>query len=795
MKNIEVERIVSLSKIRPETWNADLALSIHLKYNNLRIVEDSKINDILTIYLRYFSGQEEAGRSNLYIIDTDFSTMDKKLKPVLPSIKKWYPQFMKFKTLECGSFAGICEGSAVKSEEYYPDILKLLVKEMDVIASEKDVDIQVVRDIPLHHYPFYKEILIPAGYYPVPGFPDTEIEIRWGNADQYLSDVKKRIRIPLKRYVKNLKEKFGIDYEFISGYEDIVPVMTALWQNVHQKAPDYQREVLNGRYFSASAKYLKGVSEVLVFKKDNRIISFMLSLFDDTTCYGLNFGTDYSVPHYREMNLYRAGLLVRIQRAIDLKKNYFNLGITNYSLKMDMGARVIPLVYFIKHAKNKRYSGALAKLLYNDISHPDTQLHKPFKNYDANTFDYPRYLLKIKSDQYMLPREDIFSKVSRYQRTNYVRLADIYNFYPVFKSAQESSMKMDNIDRVVLLGTNSYLGAATYPEVKEAAIKAIEKYGTGCSGSPLLNGTLDIHLELEEVLARFYNREAVILCSTGYQTNLAGISALACPGDVLVFDQRNHRSLFDAAKLSGADYTVYRHNDMKHLEFVLSRLKEKSKMIVTDSVFSMEGVLADLVKIIELAEKYHARTFIDEAHGVGVFGAKGRGVCEMMGVEDKVDLIMGTFSKSFASIGGFIAGKREVIDFIKHTSSPHIFSASLPPASIASVLAVLKIIEERPELRGEVLKKARYMADALHSMGYNAVYKGTQIVPVIFGNETLAMAAYKRFMENGVYVNPVLPPAVPEKNSGFRTSYIATHKQEDLDYALSIFEKHKNDFF
>jgi 8-amino-7-oxononanoate synthase len=536
------------------------------------------------------------------------------------------------------------------------------------------------------------------------------------------------------------------------------------------------------------------MSEVLVFKKDNRIIGFMLSLFDKDTYYGWNFGVDYSIPHYGKINLYRVGLLLRIQRAIDLDVKHFNLGITNYSLKMDMGARVIPLVYFIKHAKNSNYSGTLAKLLYTNIHHPDTGLHKPFKDYDANSFDYPRYILKINSDHTTLPDNDIFLKVSKHQRTNFIRLANLYNFYPEFKSAQESSIKMDNNERVVLLGTNSYLGAATFPEVKAAAIAAVLKYGTGCSGSPLLNGTLDLHLELENELGKFYNGKSVILCSTGYQTNLAGISALAKSGDVLIYDERNHRSLVDAAKLSGAQLYVYRHNDMKHLESILSKCKQKRKMIVTDSVFSMEGIIADLVKITELAEKYEARTYIDEAHGVGIFGAHGRGVCEMLGVEEKVDLIMGTFSKSFASIGGFITGKEEIIDFIKHTGSPHIFSASLPPASIASVLAVLEIIIAKPELRAEPLKKAKYMADALDAMGYNASYKGTQIVPVIFGNETLAMAAYKRFMENGVYVNPVLPPAVPEESAGFRTSYIATHKKEDLDYALSIFEKLKNDF-
>jgi 8-amino-7-oxononanoate synthase len=205
-------------------------------------------------------------------------------------------------------------------------------------------------------------------------------------------------------------------------------------------------------------------------------------------------------------------------------------------------------------------------------------------------------------------------------------------------------------------------------------------------------------------------------------------------------------------------------------------------------------VMADLVSVCTLAKRFNARVFIDESHAVGVFGENGRGVCELLGVEDDVDIIMGTFSKSFASIGGFITAKADIVDFIKHTASPHIFSASLPPASVATVLAVLDVIEGNPALRGEILAKAEYMARSLREIGYDARFSGTQIVPVVFGNEVLSMAAYKKFMEDGVYVNPILPPAVPESASGFRTSYIATHEWDDLERALGIFKKHRPDF-
>ncbi len=793
MNAISIERINSLGRINRDTWNNDFALTVHLRYDNLKVVEESGINDIRNIYLRYFNGRE-IGRSNLYLVNTDFSTMDSNLKNVIGPIKKWYPDFMKMKTLECGSFTGISEGTVVNTEECYPDVIRLLAKEMDAIAKEEDADIELVRDIPLSRYELYKEILSEYGFYPTPGFPDTEIGIAWDSIDHYFEDLNKNARIKTKKIMRNLEEKFGIEYEMTQDYGNMVTQMVELWKNVNKSAQDYQRERLDENYFIKSYQYLKNSSEVLLLKKDGRIVAFFFSLFDDENYYVENFGVDYGIPEYRNMNLYRAGLLLSIERAITLRKKHFYLGITNYSPKMLMGANVIPLVYFIKSSKEKGYSKALAKLMYDDLRQPDTKQHKPFKNMETNTVDYPMYLLNVKTDQYELKNDDIFLKASKYHRINTLKLAKVYNLYPVFKTAQESSIKMKDLDRVVLLGTNSYLGAATFPEVKEAAKLAIDKYGTGCSGSPLLNGTLDLHKELEEELAKFMNREAVMLCSTGYQTNLAGVSALSETGDVLILDERSHRSLFDAAKLSGANYFIFKHNDVGHLEFLLSKLKDKKKLIVSDSVFSMEGVIADLVEICRLARKYNARTFIDEAHAVGVFGENGRGVCESLGLGEEVDLVMGTFSKSFASIGGFIAGKRDVIDFIKHTASPHVFSASLPPSAVATVLAVLKIIKERPELRRGILEKAKYMADSLKEMGYNTSFKGTQIVPIVFGNETLVMAAYKRFMEKGVYVNPVLQPAVPEKDSGFRTSYIATHKKEDLEYALSVFKDHKDDF-
>lgn len=368
-----------------------------------------------------------------------------------------------------------------------------------------------------------------------------------------------------------------------------------------------------------------------------------------------------------------------------------------------------------------------------------------------------------------------------------LKLGGVYGFYPRFTGPQRSTVKAAELGEIVLLGTNSYLGLATHPEVVEASAEATRRYGTGCSGSPLLNGTLDLHVSLEQELACFLGKPAAVLCSTGYQSNLAAISALCESGDMIIQDALNHRSLFDAARLSGADFTLYRHNDMDHLARVLRRTEGRRRIIVVDAVFSMEGTVADLATIAELADRHGCRVYVDESHALGVLGPDGRGASAALGVLARMDVVMGTFSKSFASVGGFIAGDRPVVDYIRHNGSGHVFSASLPPAAAAATHAALRVSRREPDRRARVLAAAEYMATGLARQGYQAEYHGTAIVPVILGNPTVAHAGYLRLMRSGVYVNPVAPPAVPEERSGFRTSYLADHRQSDLDRALHVF--------
>ncbi len=395
---------------------------------------------------------------------------------------------------------------------------------------------------------------------------------------------------------------------------------------------------------------------------------------------------------------------------------------------------------------------------------------------------------------------DIFEKAASFTRAREVREKGIYPYFIPVSSAEDAEAEILG-KKVVMLGSNNYLGLTTHPKVKEAAKKAIDEYGTGSSGSRFLNGTLDIHLKLEKKLAQFVGKEDALVFSTGYQTNLGTISALLKRGDFVIMDKLNHASLFDGAYLaigldtlgirsSGIRVIRYKHNDMADLKRVLEELPEDAgKLIVTDGVFSMDGDIAKLPDIVELARKYGARVMVDDAHAVGVLGEKGSGTPEYFGLTEEVDLIMGTFSKSFASIGGFIAGDAYVIDYIRHFARPLIFSASMPPAAVAAVDAALEICINEPERRRKLWDNTRKMIDGFRSLGFNIGPTETPIIPVIVGNDELTFVFWRRLLEEGVFTNPVVSPAVPPNQARLRTSYMATHTEEMLDRALVAFEK------
>ena len=344
--------------------------------------------------------------------------------------------------------------------------------------------------------------------------------------------------------------------------------------------------------------------------------------------------------------------------------------------------------------------------------------------------------------------------------------------------------------KMLMIGSNNYLGLVSDPRVKEAAFQATLKYGAGCTGSRFLNGTLDIHEELEYKLARFLNKEKVQVFSTGFQTNLGTISCLVGKNDLIFADRSDHASIVDGCRLSFGKTIKFKHNDMEDLARLLeANNHDCGKLIIVDGVFSMEGDIANIPEIVRLARKNGARILVDDAHSVGVLGKNGRGTTEHFGLEDETDMVLGTFSKSFASIGGFIASTTEVIDYIRHFSRPLIFSASIPPASVAVCLTALEIIQKEPERRERLWEIMHRVHKEFNGMGFNIGSTQTPIVPISIGEEMETFQFWKALSEEGLFTNPIIPPAVPPGQGLIRTSYTATHTDEQIDRVLETFHK------
>ena len=384
---------------------------------------------------------------------------------------------------------------------------------------------------------------------------------------------------------------------------------------------------------------------------------------------------------------------------------------------------------------------------------------------------------------------DLFDKCRAFTRADELQAADLYAYFTPIEEAEGNSIKVKGRP-MIMVGSNNDLGLAHHPKAKAAAQEAVDRYGVGTCGSRFLTGTLDLHEQLEERLAKFMKRESALTFSTGFQTNLGIISTVAAKGDHIIVDRMVHASIIDACRLSFATVHKYAHNNMKDLERILASLApDVGKLIVVDGVFSMEGDIADLPGIVPLARKYGARILVDDAHGIGVLGANGRGTAEHFGLENEVDLIMGTFSKTFASIGGVVVGEQKVISFIKHHARSFMFSAAATPASVASVLAILEMLETQPELRTRLWVVTERMRAGYRAMGYDTGPSRTPIIPLVVHDDEKCFMLWRLLREEGIFTTPVVYPAVPPGHALVRTSYGAGHTDEELDAILKAFEK------
>lgn len=780
-EEIQIVRYVSIEDIPVAIWNRLAPTgAVGLEAGHLQAVEASRINDLHPFYFVGLREGRPVGIAYCFAIDMDLTKLTNQDSPdALATVKAWRPGFMNLRLLEVGHLASL--GTTVHAApELREAFLRALAPELDRLARMENADLGLIRDIPANQYPEFR-VLEEEGYRPALGFPIARLDLGWTSFDGYLAALKHKKRQKVHRHQAAFDAP-EISVEVIDDYAPHAEHLADLWRQVARRHGEYEHEWLTPAYFTAMAKYLPGRSHVVAIKRDDAIVAFGLGLIGDDEYFGVAEGMDYTVRD--AYALYPNLFLEVIRVACELGRKTLNLGITTYDFKASLGAELESVVYLVKAFKQPEYSAAYAELFRTGIRQPANH-HRAFAAQVPTRVEPDEVVRNLHTTGD--PR-DLFMTQVRYVRADVSRVAGLYPFSPVLESAQEPVVKHEGRD-VIMLGTNSYLGLATDPRVKEAARAALDRYGSGCSGSPMLNGTLDLHVELARRLARFTGKDDALVCSTGYQTNVGVVQALVREGDVVLMDERCHASLIDGARLARATLARFRHADTTALEEKLRRYAPRRTLVVTDSLFSMEGTVVDLPQIIQLVRTHHARLLLDESHAIGVMGPGGRGVAEHFGLLDQVDLVMGTLSKSLASIGGFVAGDRKIIDTLRHTTRSHLFSASLPPASVAAALCAIDIIGGEPERRQRLLANARFLSDGLRRLGYQVDDHGNAILPVFCGNELLALAAFHRLLADGVFVNPVTHPAVPRRQEVLRISLMATHDEAMLRRALRAFDR------
>jgi 8-amino-7-oxononanoate synthase len=780
----------TIDQVPASAWNRLIkGDNVFLHTEHLKAVERSKINGIKPFYLSITNGRLN-GIAYFFSMQMDFSKLNKRISPKVGKIlKHWFPNFMNMNMLECGLISGLGETISVE-DGGLSTCLPTIVHEMEAKAAEMRSDIILIRDIPYEKLNAYKNVLIEKQFVPVLGFPTTRLELNWDSLDAYFHALKSHSQNDLHQHLPRLDAP-EISVETIGNFKAYADHLERLWENVHNRSTEYEHEKLTAKYFYEISNCFSDRSFIVAIKRNGEIIAYSLCLEGSDTLYALYTGLDFE--YNNQYHLYFNTYFLDMQEAIRRKKKFIDFGITSYDFKLLIGCELKPLVYFIKHVHNQELTKALVKMWKDSVEQPEN-IHHPFQNQDISERIQLSSLQKELDESLVENRYDIFNQASSYTRTDIGRLSGLYAFFPAFESVQEPRVQYHG-KSVIMLGSNSYMGLASHPEIVEAAREIMDIYGTGCSGSPFLNGTLDIHMKLARSLAEFMRKEDALLFSTGYQTNLGVIGALGGRHSVLIMDSLNHASLVDAARFSLAEVERYRHNDMNDLERLLKKYERKEKLVISDSVFSMEGTMANIPEIVRLCRQYGARLMLDEAHGIGVLGPGGRGAAEYFGMLDQVDIVMGTFSKSFAAVGGFVAGNAKVIEYLRLNSRSHMFSASLPPVIVAIVQKALEIIIREPERRRNLLKNAEYLALKLSELGYQALFRGTAIVPVHVGDETLTLGLFNKLFREGVYVHPVLTPAVPKGQECLRTSTMATHTEEQLNEAAEIFKKVRTPYF
>ncbi len=776
---VRSEYFNSITDVDTNTWNSVTPRATGLHHNVLETFELSGVNGLICHYLLFKQENKTIGKANLYEVSMDFTSLDKNLAPATRKlIKIWHPDYLNLSMAECGLFAMNGDGIAVTDTSLLPSVIRSIDQHLNQIATEKNLDLLVFRDIPLEHYETYEQLLVPLGYAPVAGFTNAVIDIEWDSIENYLDSLNSKDRYKLKTALK-IEENFDIRVEIRSDYKNLAKELAQLWANVNASSDDYNREQLDEAFFYEAGLRLENNSEVILFFHQEKLVAFMWSLIGTEDYHMADWGVDYDFPSYREANFYRAASIISLKRAIELGKQRMQLGMTNYTPKKLLGAQMQPLVYFIKHTRNTAFTTTVARMITDAIEQPPKLDYYSSSPWQLPTMTDAEYKAALNSKVIDYPAGDAFAQIEANYDIDILKLGGLYSFYP----------DTDVVD--LHLGSGYFFNYGKHPDVIEAGTTALRFAGATNRGAPFFSGRSGHALTVQDKIARLCDQESAQLLPSGSLIYNTALPPLLSSDSLVLLDEQSNPLIWEAITITGCEFQVYAHNDMHALEEILQNNPERKKLIVTESVFPLFGDCADLTALAALKNKYNARLCVDESIAFGLLGNLGNtteGLCAQLELSHEVDVILVATLSGTGIDAGFIAAPRRIIDHIRHQATTLLFAGSLSTISLSMLDKALDLLAANASHRSTLINRADKITETIATLGFQVIYYQLPIINLVFSDFMLALAIQKQLLNQGIAVAVIGQPLLPPEMSVLRIALHSDISEAQIQYLSNQFE-------
>ncbi|GLX77745.1 8-amino-7-oxononanoate synthase [Thalassotalea insulae] len=749
--DITVHKSLSIDKLVSNEWDSIVPRATGLKYDVLSTFEKSKVNNLICSYLTFKHNDKLLGKANLYEVSMDFTSMDKNLSDnARKLIKDWYPDFLNLSMIECGLFAMNGDGLVVSNEADLPNVIAKTAEDIEAVAIEKSLDLCVFRDVKINDYHHYEQVLLPLGYLPCAGFTNAVLDIEWESLDDYLLSRKSKTRHKLKNTL-TIEKDFNLTIEITSQYSHLAKEMATLWSNVNASSSDYNREQLDEQFFYESGQRLNESSEAILFFHNKKLVAFMWNLIGSEDYHMADWGVDYSFEKYREANFYRAASVLSVKRAIELNKRRMQLGMTNYVPKKLLGAKMQPLIYFIKHTKNSDFTSVVTRMITDAIDHPEELNYYPKTPNWPDTMSVDTYKQLINSKSYLYNEQDVLHSVESNYEIDILKVGGLYSFY--------SDINDTDID----LARSNFFRCADVGQTTDIIVKTLSDGTKNTSNAPMFSGVSNSIKSLQERFALLLNKEQSQIFPSATSIHQSVLGAILNNDSLIFIDDACHPGLWQAAQQSGAEVISYSHNDVNSLEALISQHEDRNALVVSESIFSLLGNSADLEALVSLKQQHKFRLYIDESQAFGIIGEQGAGLAEFLNVSQDIDIITASCIPGFDIDCGIVWGTKKCIDYIKHASLDLIFSAGVSDIDSALLNYAQDNISTVIAKRTSFYHRINEFVNTLEQQNFSVIYHDTSVVTIVLSDFMLALTIQRKLLDQSIKTIVVGPPSVPEE--------------------------------